>query len=368
MAVEKSALEEALFHFLVSVCAGRPQGRLPVVVEPATLNAALANPHVGLQEALRHCVDAFLIELAPGTERWQKIVATTATLALALAAHNCLAWVQSSWADDETSPGELLENFNLRLLAGVPPARDLDSALVYHAVLRNMPATLTDLGLAKNASANALLAKSPLTSLWAIDEYFPEPLHITAEALMHWRRKSKSETGQTGWRDANDWLDVVTLLITNPGLAAWLRQRWLAMPETRPACRNLGVLLEALRQKGQQRDFILSFYESYDYFGGRAQNSEQRARHKWPILEKIKKLLEVSGDSEAAMQLNRWGNEYFLKFKPLLKIAIAEKVWPKNDYALMSWEFYHALRPLLDYIEEEAAATMAFRAVEFQTS
>jgi len=73
-------------------------------------------------------------------------------------------------------------------------------------------------------------------------------------------------------------------------------------------------------------------------------------------------LLKVPGDNEAAINLNRRGNEYFLKFRPLVDIIIQEKAIPKS-YKVMS--LVQALRPLLDYISESIQQNIVFGEVEF---
>ena len=137
------------------------------------------------------------------------------------------------------------------------------------------------------------------------------------------------------------------------------------MPDTHLACRNLGLLLEALRRRGDQRAIILEFYEAFDYF-----RAEQVADplygtiRRWPLLDPIERLLRAGGDSEAAIQLNRRGNEYFLLFRPLLDIIIAERGLPR-DYYHLTPDLIQALRPLLAFTTEALVARPQLRNVEF---
>ncbi|HVF09644.1 MAG TPA: hypothetical protein VNA16_02520, partial [Abditibacteriaceae bacterium] len=145
----------------------------------------------------------------------------------------------------------------------------------------------------------------------------------------------------------------------------WVRQCWLAMAESRQACRNVGLVLEALRRRGDKRAFILEFYEAYDYFCAETVKGEWAGEIRvWPLLSSIQKLLLVSGDSEAALQVNRRGNEYFLKFRPLVAMVIAEGGVPK-DYKLLTLQFVSALRPLLPYVTEAARPAISLGEVTF---
>jgi hypothetical protein len=130
----------------------------------------------------------------------------------------------------------------------------------------------------------------------------------------------------------------------------------------------LGLLLEALRQRGDQRAIILEFYEAFDYF-----RAEQIAdpwhgtiRH-WPLLDHIERLLRADGDSEAAIQLNRRGNEYFLLFRPLLEIIITEHGLPR-DYNHLKLDLIQALRSLLPLTTEAQIPRPQLQNVEFISS
>src|SRR5262249_11969223 len=146
------------------------------------------------------------------------------------------------------------------------------------------------------------------------------------------------------------------LLLEQAVIAKHLRRCWLALPDTYLACRNLGLLLEALRRRGDQQAIILEFYEAFDYFRAEriADPWHGTIRH-WPLLDHIERLLRAEGESEAAILLNRRGNEYFQMFRPLLEIVIAERGLP-HDYYHLTPDLIHALRPLLDLTTEIGAA------------
>ncbi len=366
---DKPQLEEALFRFLSTVCAGQPRSARPAVTGRDTLPALYDDPHPDLREALRHCLDAFLIELGPDPADWGVIGMPSETLGVALAALNCLAPALPRFpaqGEDEGKGRDPVAEFTAALVATLPPARERDAALSYHAVLRGLvrSSDFSRLPPERARLLHALIERSPLTALWALDAHTPASLDpLAAKLLPGWQ--SGDRPGGGVWRDPDDWLDVISSLLADERLARWARHRWLAMDETRPACRNVGLLLQALRDRGEQRDFVLTFYEAYDYFRAQDQlvgrGSTIRA---WPVLDEIERLLRVSGDDEAAIRANRQGNEYFLKFRPLVETVIAENGIP-TDYALLSREFVLALRPLLPYVTEGARQRIEFGQIEF---
>jgi hypothetical protein len=316
------------------------------------LQALYSDPHPDLIEALRHGLDAFLVELGPDPATWGRVRAPVETLGVALAALNGLAPAGHSGGAEGVETKA--EEFAAALVDSLPPAGGRDAALAYHAVLRGVVAAAP--GPALPPVLHALLARSPLTALAALDRHTPAALDpLAAELLPGW------QPVQHPGGDAGPWLDGVAGLLAEPRLARWVRQRWLALPETRRACRNTGLLLEALRRRGGHRDFVLEFYEAYVYF-----RAETRAGARaWPVLETAEKLLRVPGDDRAALHLNRRGNEYFLKFRPLVEILIEEGGLPA-DYDQLSLEFVLALRRLLPYVTEGTQQRVAFGQVEFE--
>lgn len=355
LTASKSALEQGLFAYLRTVAAGAPRAGPPLLVEPGVLRALYARPARLLCEALRHSVDAFLVVIHPDPATWGAVAAPVETLGLALAAHNALTL---SAADDD-HPAVA---FTVALLETLPPARDLATALAYHAVMRGVHAAS-----APAALWPALLERSPLTALVTLDAHLPAALEaLAAELLPGWQLREHPPYAVASPPDA--WLAAVSDLLAEPRLARWLRLRWLALPETRPACRNLGLLLEALRRRGGLEDVILPYYADFAYFRAAplANGWGPPARH-WPLLDETARLLRAAGvdetSAEAALQLNRRGNEQFLLFRALLEI-VAE-AWPLPDYPHIALDFVLALRALVDYTTDTARQGLAFSPAVF---
>ena len=406
---KKNELAEALFHYLVSVRDGHPRAERPLIAAPDTLRALYASPHPDLQEALRHCLDAFLVELGPDPGVWGAVAAPVAApveaLGVALAALNCLgggAEGQGSTGAGEQERRDLVGEFTAALIATLPPAREHDAALAYHAVLRGLPEAfaasapgapsqpaqspypqpqtaqrprtqqqITRRPRPRGRLFHALIERSPLTALWALDVHTPSALDpLAAELLSGWDPEDRPASA---WPGPDDWLETVATLLDDAHVARWARHRWLALPESRPACRNTGLLLEALRRRdghNAHRDLLLAFYENYDYFRGetRVNRWGERVRA-WPVVAAMEKLLTVPGDdelmAEAALRVNRRGNEYFLKFQPLLELVVAEGGMPV-DYPQLTLNLVLTLRKLVPYTTEAARQRVSFEEIEFE--
>jgi hypothetical protein len=354
----KSQVEEHLFHFLCSLCNGRPQATTPLLVEAKTLHDLYTNPHPNLVVALQHCLDQFLIELGPDAAYWGTLDLPPTVLGIALAAYNFLSPLPAiATVEDPVLP------FTTALIATLPPARELAAMLVYHALLRHTAESLAVLSEKRAALMQVLLNRSPLSVIYYLDLHTPPVLATLAANIWPWW-KSRI-VNPTPWANLDDWLQVLAPLLAQPIIARHLRRHWLSMPDTHLACRNLGLLLEALRQRGDQRAIILEFYEAFDYF-----RAEQVVDpwcgtiHRWPLLDHIERLLRADGDSEAAIQLNRRGNEYFLMFRPLLQIIITEHGLPR-DYNHLKLDLVQALRSLLPLTTEAQIPRSQAQIVEF---
>ncbi len=359
-------LDYTLFHFLRSVSEGRPQAFMPLLPDNRELQALYADPHRDLRQAVRHCLDALLREFDRTPARWGALQIPAELFGPAIAANNCLAprlqvRAPEEEADepaDDERPDPIAE-YTSALLATIPPARDRDTALAYHAVLRNIADSGEEPPSLREGTVEQLIERSPLTALTAFDKFLPAALSpLAAELLMGWGHNAAP--AETLRQSPDEWLALVSELLNDEHIARWARHQWLALPETRPACRNLGLLLEALRRRGEHRELILEFYELYDRFRACPQiDSWGRPMRVWPVLAEIEKLLRVPGEHEAAIRLNRRGNEYFLKFRPLIELIIAENGLPR-DYRLLSRELVSAVRPLLRYVTERAPARITF--------
>jgi hypothetical protein len=362
---DKPTLEETLFHFLLTVCDGRPRAVRPLLAENDTIQALYAQPHPDLVEALRHCLNAFLVRLCPDREKWEELDVPASALGIALAVHNCLAPVVGCVsAEGKEIQSDPVVDFTAQLVATLPPALEQDAALAYHAVLQGSEAALDQLEHGMAEHLHALMELSPLTALWALDMHTPSALEcLAAQVLQGWRRTDRS--WHKIWPKTGEWTEVAAKLVSDAHIGRWLRHRWLAMPETRRACRNLGLLLELLRQQDRLHRFILEFYEAYDFFCAETKPDEWCGQVRiWPILETIEKLLRAPGDSEAAIQINRRGNEYFMKFRPLLKMTDAER-GVIADYRHLKPEFEQAIRALVHYTTEPGDQRIAFDKVIF---
>jgi hypothetical protein len=304
-----------------------------------------------------------LVELNPDAGCWGEFTLSPAIWGLVLAAHNCFVPALPS-GDGAIDP---VTEFSTALLDTLPPARTLGDILAYHALLHQAAEALPHLPADRAGIMHGLLNRSPLSAIYHLHHHTPPPLtQLAADLLRHWRRRV---IDPAPWRGLDDWLDVLEPLLDQPAVAVYLRRRWLALPETRSACRNLGLLLEALRRRGKYRTFILDFYEAYDYSYGETRKDRGGRRYRcWPILDRIERLLCASGECEegleAAIRLNRWGNEYLLKFHALIQIIAAEGCVP-TDYNHLHPGWIPALRPLLDFTTEGVGPGLDLEAIEY---
>jgi hypothetical protein len=351
----KPSIEEALFKFLTTVAEGSPRAIRLMVAENATLREVYANPHPLLERRLHHCVDCLLVEMSLDPKQWGKLKVPSWMIGLALALNNCLV---------PNAPKEAEAGFTSALIESLSPTRQLAEIFTSHALLRNALAIPSRRPRSSDPRVQALLERSPLTALWFLHEYTPTALHDLARELVPGFR-AESEVKRV-WENDEDWLNIISTLLDNSDVARIVRQRWLVIPESRRACRNIGLLLEALRRRGSNREFCLEFYEAYDYFRSELRDDAWSGQVRvWPLLKTIEELLLVPGDSEAAVQVNRWGNEYFLKFRPLMEIIVAEAGLPR-DYSLLTLAFAQSMGHLLPYITENVPA-VSFGEVTFNS-
>lgn len=361
----QSALEEALFHFLVSVRDGRPRADSALFAEDETIRSLYNDPHPDLQEAFGHCLDNLLIKMEHDPLKFGKLRASASALGVALAVHNCLAPGIVLQTGDGRTPADPVGDFISRLIATLPCAGELDAALAYHAVIQEAVPALQQMTEQRALLFHALIGLSPLTALWAMDVYTPPALYpIAAECLPGYHPTEEVREGVRP--DLEEWEHVAARLLSREPVARWLRHRWLTMPETRISCRNVGLLLEMLRRRGTHREFVLSFYEAYDYFCSQSRPDEWGGQMTvWPVFDTIEKLLRTPGDNEAAIAVNRRGNEYFMKFRPLIELIIEEESIP-TDYFHLSRKFVGAIRPLMDYITEVGEQRISFGEITFE--
>jgi hypothetical protein len=354
----KEQAEEGLFHFLRSLGAGRPQTARPLLLEGKVLRELFAAPNPDLVEAFRYRLEHLLLEIGPDAGLWGDLEVSPVVWGVALAAYNCLTPLLAAGTEADDPIAEFLA----ALVETLPPARTPADAVAYHALLHAPAEALPDLPPPRAGLMRALLNRSPLSAVSHIHLATPPPLTgLAAELLPGWKGRAADPAP---WQGLDDWLDALDLL-DHPDVAAWLRRRWLALPETRAAGRNLGLLLEALRRRGGWRTFILEYYEAYCYFAAETAADPVRGPfRRWPVLGRIEQLLRADGDSEAAIRLNRRGNEHFLQFRALIETVIEEDGVPK-DYKHLTVEFLRAVRRLLDLTTEHSGPRLDLGNVEF---
>lgn len=348
------SLQEELFRFLTSVAQGQPRATHLLLAENSTLREVYANPHPLLEQALHHCVDVLLVDISLDPKTWPAIKAPSWMLGVALALHNSLVKSASSEAE---------AGFTSALIETLPPARTTSEVLANHALLYTAVEERSGKSRRLTPNLHALIERSPLSTLWFLHEHTPGSLLGLARELL---RGFRSENVKDVWVNEEEWLSTIRPLLSHQDIARVVRQRWLVLPETREACRNIGLVLEALRRGGTNREFCLEFYEAYDYFRSELRDDPWGGSVRvWPLMQNIEKLLRVAGDSEAAIQINRWGNEYFLKFRPLKEILEAEYGVPK-DYNLLTLTFAQSLQQLLPYITEQGSS-LSFGEIDFNS-
>jgi len=331
---DKPTLEEGLFHFLLSVRDGHPRAVQPLIAENEVLHELYTKPHPKLIEAMRHCLDLFLTEMTPDPSEWGILEAPVFLPGVGIALNNCLTPVPFQISDEEDEDEDPVGDFTAALIASLPPASDRDTSLTWQSLLRGAEKALEHPESIRGDLLKALIEHNPLTALASLSLHTPAALN---------------DPGAEPPDHPAPWPDTVTDLLSDARIARWLRHRWLTGPETYRSCRNLGLLLKMLHQREDHREFILDFYEAYDYFCAESRPDGQGRF--WPVLETTEKLLRTPGDNETAIRLRQRGNAYFLKFRPLVDIILGEKGIPK-DYRLLTREFVHALLPLLNHVTD----------------
>ncbi len=357
----KTQTEERLFHFLRSLTDGNPRPSTPLLVEQPVLVELYTRPHPDLAEALRRCLGRLLVELSPNSGQWGELELSPAVWGVALAAYDRL--IPSIERKDGT-PNPVAD-FTTALLATLPPARAVGDMLAYHALLENLGET----NPRATASLRTLLNLSPLSAVYHLHLATPPPLTpLAAELLPDWKPQV---TNPAPWAGMDDWLDTLAPLLDQPTIVRYLRQRWLTLPETRPACRNLGLLLEALRQREGYRDLVLAFYEAYEYFNAETRYDPWRGENVryWPVLDEVERLLSANSDGgaglEAAIRLNRRGSEYFLKFHALIQMIITEGRPPVDYFHLRDLPLTLQRGRYLGLIGDSGGSELDLGGVEF---
>lgn len=338
-----------LTDFLLNQPDYQPVNHPPLIITADLIRVVYTNPPPTLIKALQERLRYFLREVTP--ESWGEIKLSTSTFGLALAFYTCSAQPQN----------QAITHITQSLIDSLPPAETLETALAYHAVLGDVGQYLPNLSASAQMQLHTLIEKSPLTALTLLAHHRPLALDATGEMLLvGWQPDA---TYPHVWPTTEAWLDVVLTCLNHPALARWLQQRWLALPETHLACLNLGLLLETLYQTGEQQSFLFTFYEAYDYFKGEIDDNGQRH---WPVLQTIATFLRLRGNDDVIRQLNRRGNAYFLKFRPLLQLIVDEGRIPTN-YRHLTLTFVTALQQLVPYVTQKSRVKVAFEPIVFES-
>jgi hypothetical protein len=364
IATTQPEIQFRLFEFLTSVLNRRPRASGPILAEQATLRQLYAQADPRIVMVLRHGFDRFLEEISPDPAG--RLLAgadpptcSAAVLGLAVAAHNTLPGARLPVMVDDRQD-DPVASFTQALIATVPEATSMPEMLLYHTVLRDVTPPPEAWPQEMAPLVASLVQRSPLTSLVALDGYRNTALKPLADDLL--KAFSHAKRPQPNGRPSS-WHEAVERIIQQPELVAWLRRQWLDVPETRRCCRHLGLILETLRRQGNCRALLLEFYEAYERCRWRTAWNGRPVR---PVFDVIEELLRAQGSSDAALRLNRWGNEYLLKFLPLVEIVVAEKGVPR-DYRHLTPDFVTAIRCRLQYATYNVRHKIEFTPVEFET-
>jgi hypothetical protein len=357
--MQKASVDRRLFQFLRTVYERNPKACGPIPLDRSALKQLCEKPDPQCVEMLRYCLDALTGEISIDEREFAECKVPSAVLCLAVAANNCLQCAAPRPAAPQTPGDDPLEAYTNALLDTIPMAASLDEILVYHCLLRDVAPGSPSLTAAMPPLMNALIGKSPLTTLTALETHKNPELQPLADELLAGRqgndKKAKKEQDRkSGWEQA------LELILGNKRLARGLRRQWLDFPETRRSCRNLGLILEALRRKGNYRECILEFYEAYNRL-----QQDKSGNGMFPLFETIEEHLRTQGDGDAALRLNRWGNQYFLKFYALVEIIIAEKGVPK-DFGHLTVDMAKMIGKVLPYTTYSVRRKIEFNPVSFE--
>ena len=357
IATRQHEIEQRLFDFLVSVYDRRPRAFGPILIGASELSQLYAQPNPQMLTVLRECLGRFLQEISPKSPEFGDFKVPASVLGLAVSAHNTLpdAKLPLSMLSAGPRRTDPVETCTKALIASVPAAKSMPEILLYHCLLRDVTPKPESWPQPIEKPVDDLIGKSPLTTLMALDGYrIPELEPLASELL---KAKSSVKPGARKRKRRSSWELAVEKVIGHPQLAGWLRRQWLDLPETRRSCRNLGLILETLRRKSNYRGFLLEFYEAYERI-------TCSGKENGPVFVVIEEHLGVQGSSDATLQLNRWGNEYLIKFLPLIETIIAEEGLPK-DYRHLTPRLANAIRRLLPYATWNIDRKIQFTPVAF---
>ncbi|MBN2807933.1 MAG: hypothetical protein JXR80_00375 [Deltaproteobacteria bacterium] len=325
---------------------------LPLVCpDGESIKLLSSSPAIQLQKAWFKLIDnAAVCRLLPEIPDKQITITPTLT-ALAIVAYNFSKISSCKGLNTTALPAEFSGlNYNLQLCRSIPAAAPI-SAVIYDKLIdcgcrirrKNPPADISE-----KRFLTALLALNPLSELKNLDLALPAALSRLTKSYLPQGQNIKESSVQgenrlnddgNGDGNCEQWWIQAENLLSNLSLKRLLRDQWLILPENSLSCTGLGIFLEELRRRGEEkfRTTILEFFEAYDYMHcqQRPETAGNDAAHPlgYPRLTIIKHLLESKN-----RQLNRRGNEYFLKFRALLEIIAREQSIPR-EFRHLSREF-----------------------------
>ena len=337
-----------------------------------------SSPANELRKAWQKQIDSSTVyQLSPIGSK-NPITITSALTALAIVTYNFLK-LHSSASQGKKKKAAL--DYNLQLCQTIPSATNPVDGIVYDSLIEpccKLQRKISPKIKPENSLLTAILRINPLSELKNLDLALPAPLKSLAGSYLVHQQESQESSDQpepnlTDKNNYQEWWLQVEKLILNPQLKRILRDQWLTIPENGLSCTGLGIFLEELRRRGKKqfRTPILEFFEAYDFIQHHQTQTEgdpdSYHRHSYQKLTIIRHLLESKN-----RELNRKGNEYFLKFRALLEIIAAEQAIPRK-FRHLSREFcLQRLAPLSALATviggERETDTPTFGAIQFSDS
>ncbi len=340
------AVDTALAGFLATAGSLRPRCRGVLLVDGAILNELTSNPSCGLRKAW----EKLLLQQSFGEYRnaagkAARLPVTQALTGLAVIVHNRI------FLDYEKSSSlkEAADRHDLALLERLPQPES-ESDIILSDLLISIYSHQRRV-VSKNKELDkpgaALLQFSPFTALKSLDLALPEVLaSLAPEYLTHWQAAAQADDSEP---ETGEWWSRVEKILSRPELAHRLKSGWLELSENRLSCVGIGLFFEELRHRGGYDDFILRFFEAYEFLQRTAAASVESEAEidSFALLRLIESLLSAADSRTVSRRLNQAGNEYFLKFRSLLEIVAARGGIPGGVRHLSQNFCFRQLLPLV---------------------
>ena len=307
--VDSNTLSYQLFEFINSGLHNSIQANEPMITDLKTFSTICENPDPALISAIKHLINSFLGSIYPYDSTINKIDIPVSVISMVFAIYNCLA-IKDLQKEDE--PDHVFE-FTQSLIKSIPYSNDLIDALCFHSIVQLASKKNNLLSLKQKQLFSQCINSNSVSKLVLINYLLPVDLcHIAKELIPEWK---ESEIN-SNLPQKNDWINDVEKLLDDKHLNRWLIHEWLKLPLCLESCRNTGLVLEALRQKGNHKSFILDFYESCVYY----HKNSQTVFDIYGALNTTEKLLSAPGTNKLSRKLNIKGQEYYIQFEPLMKL------------------------------------------------